>query len=172
RKVVIDLAIGEIATFLTQLDEHFQTIATRFLLFGRQAACGYIFLALSALCSPLGQRLQFGDDLAAVNDIVDEIISSLVRILGWTARTTPGGLGRPYGRRFLGRRFLGSSFLHRRLLGGSLLYRCLLGSGLFGGCFTCGTTALNVFPDLDRERIHIAGRCYSFGFDRDFVSHF
>src|SRR5690606_16881067 len=161
--MIIDLAIGQVATFLAQLDQHLEAVTASFLLFGSQAARGDVFFSLRTLGTALWQRLEFGNDLA-IDNVIDEIIGGLIGVLCRPPRPAPGGFGGAHGgcllpSTLLRRSFLGSRFFHGGFLGS------LLG-GSFGGGATC---RINVFPHLHRERIRIAGRCYSLGFLGGFI---
>src|SRR5690606_1187546 len=129
----VDLAIGEIPTVFTQLDEHLEAVAARFLLFRRElVASGHVFFALGSLAAALGQRLELGDHLAVAVVVIDEIIGIGVCILCGAARAPAGRLARAW----LGRGFchvaVVSRFAGDRLLGRSLLGRSLLGRSLLG----------------------------------------
>src|SRR5690606_15941625 len=164
-QVVVDLAIGEIAAILAELDEHLEAVTAGFLLFRRElAACRDVFLALGTLAAPLGKRLEFRDHFAFIAVVIHEIIVIGIGILGGTARAAARGLaGARRGRGGTGACLLGSSLLRRRFLCGSLLRSGFLGGGLLGRRLLRSglrgrRATLGVFPYLHCDSIDIAGR--------------
>src|SRR3546814_3654862 len=56
-QVIVDLAVGQLTAIFAQLDQDFQTVAARFLLFGSHLVTrGYVFVALAALAARSDER--------------------------------------------------------------------------------------------------------------------
>src|SRR5690606_35619580 len=127
-QMVVDFAVREVAAVFTELDQHFQAIATSLLFLGSHlVARGDVLVTLRALSTALGQRLEFGDDFSVAGIVVVEIGAIVVGVLGRPPRATPSGNSASRGLAsflYLGRTrlggFLGSGLCGRRFLSRSL----------------------------------------------------
>src|SRR5690606_23079878 len=91
-QMVVDLAVGQVAAVLAQLDELLEPVATGFVFFGRVGTPRdqVLGVGLAALAAALG-RLQVGQHFAFAIHRIVERIGVIVGVLGGTARATAAG---------------------------------------------------------------------------------